>query len=61
MKKAGRIASLFCILALACGLFAGCGGVKDTEDNLVIESYLGGYGTEFLYRLKDRFEEIYPE
>ena len=60
MKTLGKIAAFLFSAVLACGLFVGCGGVQDTEDNLVIESYVGGYGTDFLYRLADRFEEIYP-
>lgn len=60
MKTLSKIAAFLFSAVLACGLFVGCGGVVDTEDNLVIESYVGGYGTEFLYRLADRFEEIYP-
>lgn len=58
MKK---LCALF--LCLACvAPFAACSQpVEDTETNLIIEMYEGGYGTEGMKAIADRFEEIYAE
>ena len=49
--------------AMACSLLlaGACSkGVEDTENNLIIETYLAGYGTSYLEKVAEKFEEIYP-
>ena len=51
------------ILCLVCALpIVGCAPkIKDTESNIIVEMYEGGYGTAGMQAVADRFEEIYEE
>lgn len=64
MKKLLKKVVALCLgAAISCSLLfaAGCSkGLEDTEDNLIIETYLAGYGTSFLEKVKEKFEEVYP-
>ena len=60
MKK---IVSLLVCLVLGCTALAGCSNkeIDDSETNLIISLYDGGYGTSAFHKLADKFEEHYAE
>ena len=62
MKHLKKVVALLlgASMLLPIGMAAGCAkGIEDTENNLIIESFVGGYGTSYLTAVGERFEEIY--
>lgn len=60
MKK---FLALICALVMTLTLTTGCGGnrVRNLETDLLIQMYLGGYGTKGIDAVAKRFEEINAE
>lgn len=59
MKK---FVSLLVCFALGCAVLAGCSKeIDDSETNLIISLYEGGYGTSAFQKIADKFEEHYAE
>lgn len=57
-----RAAYMVFSAAFAVTAFAACGSqVEDTAQNVILQLYLGGFGTEGIERVKERFEEIYAD
>lgn len=59
-----RIVSLLLVcLGLSCTVLAGCNSkeIPDTETNLIISLYEGGYGTAAFEKIADKFEEHYAD
>lgn len=54
---------VFCLTAVMMLVAVGCGaedaGIDKTKTQLYVSNYDGGYGTEWLYAVKDRFEAEY--
>lgn len=64
--KTGLKRGLLCTLAglTALAPLSSCGKknkIKDTETNVIMQLYLGGFGSEGFEAVKKRFEEIYAE
>lgn len=69
MNKFQKITSTLMALSLGLSSFVACGGIEDpfgggvkvdnTKTQLYVYSYNGGYGQEWLYDVRDRFEKEY--
>lgn len=63
MRSIKRIVTLLLAVALAATAFAGCKSDKIVNDGKTVNVrlYKGGYGVEWAYELKAKFEETYKE
>lgn len=63
MRKLKKIVTVLLAVAFAATAFTGCGKTKTVNDGktLNIRLYKGGYGVEWIYELKTKFEETYKE
>lgn len=61
MRKSLTALILAFVMLFSVGGAVGCkNGLEDSEDTLIIEVFQGGYGTSFMTRLGERFEELNP-
>lgn len=67
MKKTTRILCLAMSVPMTLGVLAGCGGgskkqyYDSTKTQLFVQTYSGGYGTAWIDRVGDRFEEVFKD
>ena len=65
MKKSTKIISMLMGMMIACGGLAACGGgggaVKADPKTIVVKVRRAGFGTDWLYELKGKFEAAYAE
>lgn len=64
MKKSTRVISALMSALLAFGGLAACGGdrrVKVDEKTIVVKVRRAGFGTDWLYELKGKFEAVYAD
>lgn len=68
MRKRLSTLLLICIMAVSAALYSGCSAgpanteqIDTTRTQLFVYTYDGGYGSEWLYAAKQRFEELHKD